>query len=181
MFFGPFPSKPPPRLEAIPPSFWPQCRSCIATYLTLCPIVVALYKAHFFSAVGRMPRTKGINVISKILPNGEYGWQGKLSLLPIKSSQRRNSHVTPTTWRGIGSKPFAMGWRSRWVSQGCPTIASIGALQLRKEFWIKPILGPNVVVLSQWANASCNKEMYLEVHAYPTHSPAKAMCEHCFS
>jgi len=33
----------------------------------------------FFSAVGRMPCTKGAinykNIISEILPNGEYGWQ----------------------------------------------------------------------------------------------------------
>ena len=82
MFFGPFPSK--PRLDATPPSLRPQCRGCIATYLTLRPIAVAPYKAHFVSDVGRMPGTKGdvnyknvmlINIISEILPNGEYGWQ----------------------------------------------------------------------------------------------------------
>jgi hypothetical protein len=30
-------------------------------------------------------------------------------------------------------------------------------------------------LMSRWANASCNEGTYLEVHAYPTHSPAEAM------
>jgi hypothetical protein len=83
MFFGSFPSKPSPHLNAIPPSLRPQCRGCVTTYLMLHPIVIAPCKAPFFSALLRMPCTKGavkykhdmlINIISEILPNGEYGW-----------------------------------------------------------------------------------------------------------
>ncbi len=102
MLFGPFPSKPPPHFDAIPSSLQPQCRGCVATYLTLHPIVLAPDKARFFSAVGRMPPLKGsvnykndipINIISEILPNDEYGWQA-VSFAYHEQSKEKDPHNT---------------------------------------------------------------------------------------
>jgi hypothetical protein len=102
MFFGPFPSKPPPHLDAIPPSLRQQYRGCFSTYLTLCLIVLAPYKARFFGTVGRMPRLKGvvnyendilINIILEILPNGEYVWQA-VSFAYHKQSKEKDPRNT---------------------------------------------------------------------------------------
>jgi len=108
MFFGPFPSKPPPHLDAIPPSLQLQCRGCIATYLTLCHIAIVPYKA-LFSAVGRMARTKcAVNyknemliiIILEILPNGEYGWQAVSFAYheQLKEDQPRNTDDLKRHW-----------------------------------------------------------------------------------
>ena len=101
MFLRSVSIRPPPHLDTIPPSLRPQCRGWIATYLTLRPIVVALYR--------RMPRTKGavnyknemlINIISEILPNGEYGWQAVSFAYheQSKEDQARNTDDLKRHW-----------------------------------------------------------------------------------
>jgi hypothetical protein len=74
--------------------------------MTLCPILVAPYRACFLNAVaGKMPCAIGacrykndllIDIILEILLNGEYGWQA-VSFASIMSSQRRIFHITSMT------------------------------------------------------------------------------------
>ena len=80
------------------------------------PIFHVPYKAHFFSAVERMPRRKGtvdykndilINIVLEILPNGEYSWQG-ISLAyqeQSKEGEQQNTDDLKRQW----AKIFAMG------------------------------------------------------------------------
>ena len=110
MFFGPFLSKLPPHLEAIvPSSLWLECWGCVTTYLMLLPINLFLYKARFFSIVRRMTHIKGavnykndilINIISEVLPNGEYGWQAVSFAYHEKSEEKqlRNTDDLKRHW-----------------------------------------------------------------------------------
>ena len=96
MFFGPFPPKPSPTLDAIPPSLQAQCQTHTASYLTLIQITAAPSFANFFHNFGRMagPNKGGhprgaknyknevlINIIAGTLPNGQYGWDQAAVLL----------------------------------------------------------------------------------------------------
>ncbi len=59
---------------------------------------------------------------------------GKPLLLHIRSSWRRKFCATLLIWKSIGSKSFAMGWRSQWAGRGRPATGYIGALQLKKRY-----------------------------------------------
>ncbi len=59
---------------------------------------------------------------------------GKTLLLHIRSYRRRKFCATLLIWRSIGSKSFAMGWRSQRAGRGRPATGYMGASQLKKRY-----------------------------------------------
>jgi hypothetical protein len=106
MNFGLFPPKP-LRSNPAPPSLRKQYRGCIAWYITLRPVYRSPSFANFFPVIRQfnimMARTKGsvnyknnilINIINKLLPNGEVAWEAVCTAYFTQSKEKALHNTT---------------------------------------------------------------------------------------
>ncbi len=112
MNIRPFPPKPSCSNPA-PPSLRKQCCGCIAWYITLCPVYHSPSFAISPPAIRQfnitMARTKGsvnykndvlINIINKLLPNGEVAWEAVCTAYFTQSKEKvlRNTMDARKHW-----------------------------------------------------------------------------------